>query len=167
MRVAALCTMLVLGLAAELRAAPAYRIGGTVPRALAQAAPSGAAPADLRLEHVTFFLGLRARRALDGRIAAQQDSRSPYYRQWLGPEEIADRFGARLADYERLRRWLRLHGFTVVRDSPFRVALVVSGTAAQIERALKAPIALYRRNGKVQRGPTVDPALPGELAATV
>jgi hypothetical protein len=60
-----------------------------------------------------------------------------------------------------------LHGFTVVRDSPFRVALVVSGTAAQVERALKAPIALFRRNGKMQRGPIVDPALPGELAASV
>jgi hypothetical protein len=167
MRVAALCTMLVLGLAAELRAAPTSRFSGTVPQALAQVTPTEPAPADLRLERVTFFLGIRNRRALDGRIAAQQDSRSPYYRRWLGPEEIADRFGPRRVEYERLRRWLRLHGFSVVRDSPFRVVLVVSGTAAQVERALKAPIALYRRNGKVQRGPTLDPALPGELAASV
>jgi subtilase family serine protease len=167
MRVAALSTVLVLAFAAQLRAAAPYRLGGTVPHALAQVAPETAAAADLRLEHVTFLLGLRNRREVEARIAAQQDSRSPFYGRWLGPDEIADRYGPHKAEYGRLRRWLRLHGFTVVRESPFRVALVVAGTAAQVERALKAPIALYRRNGKLQHAPTVDPALPGELAASV
>jgi subtilase family serine protease len=167
MRVAALSTVLVLAFAAQLRAAAPYRLGGTVPRALARVAPESPAPGDLRLEHVTFFLGLRNRREAEGRIAAQQDSRSPFFRRYLGAEEIADRYGPRKAEYERLRRWLHLHGFTVVHESPFRVALVVAGTAAQVAHALKAPIALYRRNGKVQRAPTVDPALPGELAASV
>lgn len=167
MRIAALSTVLVLAFAAELRAAAPYRIGGTVPHALAQVAPTGAAPADLRLEHVMFFLGLRNRTEVEGRIAAQQDRRSPFFHKWLGPDEIADRYGPRKSEYERLRRWLKLHGFTVVRDSPFRVSLVVAGTAADVERALKAPIALYRRNGKVERAPTVDPALPSDLAPSV
>jgi hypothetical protein len=91
MRVAALSTVLVLAFAAQLRAAAPNRFGGTVPQALARLAPAAPAPADLRLEHVTFLLGVRNRGELEGRLAAQQDSASPLFRHWLAPEEIADR----------------------------------------------------------------------------
>src|SRR5207249_4660037 len=125
-----------LALATTAAAEPLRRLPGTVPRALAAMTPAGRAPADLRLEHVTVFLGIRHRRALDALIAAQQDRRSPLFHRWLAASEIADRFGPRRGAYERVRRWFVAHGFQVVRDSQFRTALVVAGTAAQVERAL-------------------------------
>jgi hypothetical protein len=146
---------------------PRRRLPGTVPRGLAQATDAGRAPADLRLEHVRVFLGLRDRGRLDAVIAAQQDRRSPRYRRWLDDTEIADRFGPRRADYERVRAWLTAHGLEVVRESRSRISLVVAGSAAQIETALATPIRLVRRAGRTYRTPLVDPSVPEDIAADV
>src|SRR5439155_13090530 len=121
----------------------------------------------LRLGHVTVFLGLRHRRALEALIAAQQDRRSPLFHRWLGAAEIADRFGPRRDEYERVRGWFVAHGFEVVRDSQFRVALVVAGTAAQVEAALGAPIGRFVRGGRTYHVPLAEPSLPASIAASV
>jgi subtilase family serine protease len=157
----------VLALAEAARAEPMRRIAGTVPRAIASLTAAGTAPADLRLARVTVLLGLRDRAALDAVIAAQQDSRSPRFRQWLDAEEIADRFGPSRAEYERVRHWLTARGFSVVADSPYRLAVTVAGTAAQAEAALATPIRLYRRRGRLYRAPAADPVLPESIAASV
>ena len=162
-----LATAALLALPAAAAAEPLRRLPGTVPRALPAMTPAGRAPADLRLEHVTVFLGLRHRRTLDALIAAQQDRRSPLFHRWLAASEIADRFGPRRGEYERVRRWFVAHGFEVVRDSQFRTALVVAGTAAQVEGALAAPIGRFTRGGQTYHAPLADPSLPESIAASV
>src|SRR5437773_1926433 len=162
-----LATAALLALATAAAAEPLRQLRGTVPRALAAMAPAGRAPADLRLEHVTVLLGLRHRRGLDALIAAQQDRRSPLFHRWLDAGEIADRFGPRRDEYERVRRWFVAHGFEVVRDSRFRIALVVAGTAAQVEGALGAPIGRFRQGGRTYHAPLADPSLPESIAASV
>ncbi len=162
-----LATAALLALATATAAEPLRQLRGTVPRALAAMAPAGRAPADLRLEHVTVLLGLRHRRGLDALIAAQQDRRSPLFHRWLDAGEIADRFGPRRDEYERVRRWFVAHGFEVVRDSRFRIALVVAGTAAQVEAALGAPIGRFRQGGRTYHAPLADPSLPESIAASV
>jgi hypothetical protein len=157
----------ILALAAGVRGEPMQRIPRSVPSALARMAPAGQAAPDLRLEHVIVFLGLRDRAGLDAIIAAQQDPHAARHGQWLDATEIADRFGARPAEYERVRRWFTDHGFDVVRDSPFRISVVVAGTAAQVETALATPIGLFREDGRIYHGPVDDPALPESLAASV
>src|SRR5437763_1399213 len=143
------------------------QLRGTVPRALAAMTPAGRAPADLRLGHVTVLLGLRHRRTLDALVAAQQDRRSPLFHRWLDAAEIADRFGPRRDEYERVRRWFVAHGFEVVRDSQFRIALVVAGTAAQVEVALGAPAGRLVHGGRTYHAPLADPSLPESIAASV
>jgi hypothetical protein len=162
MRTAA-AALAALSLTASAGGEPMRRLPGSLPRALAHMEPAGRAPADLRLEYVTIFLGLRDRRGLEGVVAAQQARRSPRFRRWLDPVEIAERFGARRADYERVRRWLVEHGFEVRRDSPFRISLVVAGTATQVEAALGAPIGLFRHRDRVYHAPLVEPAVPESL----
>src|SRR5439155_8131894 len=100
-------------------------------------------------------------------IAAQQDRRSPLFHRWLAASEIADRFGPRRGEYERVRRWFVAHGFEVVCDSQFRTALVVAGTAAQVEGALAAPIGRFTRGGRTYHAPLADPSLPESIAASV
>src|SRR5581483_8658561 len=158
---------LVLLSAVGARAEPMRPIAGVVPRALASMEDLGPAPADLRLHHLTVFLGLRDRATLEAIVAAQQDRRSPRYHQWLDVDEIADRFGPRRAEYERVRRWFVDRGFDVVRDSPFRMTLVVAGTVAQVQSSLPPPIGLLRRRGKTYRAARVDPSLPESIAASV
>ena len=162
-----LTTAALLAFAAAAAAEPLRPLPGTVPRALSAMTPAGRAPADLRLEPVTVLLGLRHRRALEALIAAQQDRRSPLFQRWLGAAEIADRFGPRRDEYERVRGWFVAHGFEVVRDSPFRVALVVAGTAAQVEATLGAPIGRYVRGGRTYHAPLAEPSLPASIAASV
>ncbi|HUE30541.1 MAG TPA: protease pro-enzyme activation domain-containing protein, partial [Verrucomicrobiae bacterium] len=130
-----LTTASLLAFATAVAAEPRRPLPGTVPRALAAMTPAGRAPADLRLGHVTVLLGFRHRRALEALIAAQQDRRSPLFHRWLDAGALADRFGPRRDEYERVRGWFVAHGFEVVSDSPFRVVLVVAGTAAQVETA--------------------------------
>ena len=162
-----LTTAVLLAFAAAAAAEPLRPLPGTVPRALAAMTPAGRAPADLRLGHVTVLLGLRHRRAFEALIAAQQDRRSPLFHRWLGAAEIADRFGPRRDEYERVRGWFVAHGFEVVRDSQFRVALVVAGTAAQVEAALGAPIGRFVRGGRTYHAPLAEPSLPASIAASV
>ncbi len=162
-----LTTAALLAFAAAAAAEPLRPLPGTVPRALSAMTPAGRAPADLRLEHVTVLLGLRHRRAFEALVAAQQDRRSPLFQRWLGAAEIADRFGPRRDEYERVRGWFVAHGFEVVRDSPFRVALVMAGTAAQVETALGAPIGRYLRGGRTYHAPLAEPSLPASIAASV
>ncbi|TMA39819.1 MAG: hypothetical protein E6J79_02045 [Deltaproteobacteria bacterium] len=157
-----------LGVVGQAPAEPLRPLPGSMPRALAGMAAGAPAPAELPLEHVTVLLGLRARAALDAVLAAQQDPRSPRFRRWLEPEEIADRFGPSRGEYARVRRWFETHGFRVVHDSPLRALLVVAGTAGDAAAALGAPIRFFRdRDGRVYHGPETAPALPVEVAGSV
>jgi hypothetical protein len=167
MRRTALALVVVIVATTGLHAEPLRRLRNSRARALAELAPVGRAPGDLPLDAVTVVLGLRHRRELEAIVAAQGDRRSPRFGKWLDAVEIADRFAPRRAEYEAVRRWFVARGFRVVRDSPFRLTLVVAGTAAQAEAALGTPIALYRRSGRVHHGPLAEPALPASIAASV
>ena len=158
--------MLCLG-AGMAAAVTRQALRGTVPRVVERLADAGPAPADLELDHVLVFLGLRERAALDAFIAARQDPRSGRFGERMDPAEIADRFGARRADYERVRTWLTRQGLEVVHDSPFRVAIALRGTAARFERALATRLRLVRHGGRTHQVPVSDPVLPQDIAASV
>jgi kumamolisin len=160
----ALC---VAGTAAAASGPVGQPLRGTVPRTLAAMTDAGPVPADLVLGHVMVFLGLRDRRGLDAFIAARQDPRSPRFGERLDAAEIADRFGPRRAEYERLRGWFARQGLEIVRDSPFRVGFALRGAAATFERALSTRLRLVRHRGRLRRAPAVDPVLPPEIATSV
>jgi kumamolisin len=159
---AALC--LVAGAAG---AADGTALRGTVPRSLARLPDAGPVPAEQMLDHVMVFLGLRDRDGLEAFIAARQDPRSPRFGARLDAAEIADRFGARRAEYERVRGWFARQGLEVVRDSPFRVAFVLRGPAATFERALATRLRRVRHRGRTHVAPASDPVLPPDVAGAV
>jgi len=146
----------LLGLVAPAAAVPP-------PRLLARLTRLGPVPSDLVLPNVTVVLGIRDRPGLEAAIAAQQDPRAAGFRRWLDAGEIADRFGPRRAQYERVRRWLEAAGFRVTADSPYRLSLSVAGTAAQVEAAFRTRLALYRDRTRTYRVPVADAVLPPEL----
>ncbi len=156
-----------LSLGAEAAALDGQPLRGTVPRVVERLADAGPVPGDLELDHVLVFLGLRERDALEAFIAARQDRRSARFGERLDAVEIADRFGARRADYERVRGWFVRPGLEVVRDSPFRVAFVLRGPAATFERALATRLRLVHHRGRIHHVPTSDPVLPLEIATSV
>jgi hypothetical protein len=146
---------------------PMRRLAGTVPPVLATLEVLGPAAADMPLDAVTVVLGLRDRRHLEALLAAQQDPHTPDFHRWLDLTQLADRFGPRRVDYERVRGWFTARGFRVVREVPSRVALVLGGTAGQVAAALATPIQLFRRGSRTYHGPATDPALPESVAVGV
>src|ERR1700760_2568292 len=61
---------------------------------------AGELAADEPIERIQLLLPSDAsqQQALEAWLAAQQDPQSPYYRQWLTPEEFGSRFGISDAD---------------------------------------------------------------------
>jgi hypothetical protein len=142
---------------------PLTALPGVVPQGLAALVTDGDAPDDLAVPHVVVWLGLRDRDVLRALVAAQQDPRSPRYRRWLDATEIADRFGARRARYERARAWFAAQGLRVTADSPYRTSFTVAGDAARVQRALRTKLGLFRLRGRRHRAPTAPAFVPQDL----
>src|SRR5258707_307817 len=51
-------------------------------------------------------------------VDGQYNPESPYYRQWLTPEQFAERFGVSEADTTQIVGWLQGHGLEVEEVNP-------------------------------------------------
>ncbi len=98
---------------------------------------AGRMPADTRLNGIGMVFSRSAQQEADllALIAAQQNPGSPFYHQWLTPEEFAARFGMADADLGKAQSWLEQQGFTVERVARSKNAIYFSGTARQVEQA--------------------------------
>ena len=112
-------------------------------------------------------LGLRDRAGLEALVAAQQDPHTVRFRRWAEVEELADRFGPPRSEYARVREWLTGHGLTVVRDSPLRAVIVVTGSAAAAESAFGTQLAFFRYRNRTVHAPRTEPVLPADVAPLV
>ena len=100
-------------------------------------------------------------------LAELQSPRSALYRQWLTPEEYADRFGVSSADIRQVQNWLTAHGLQVAGVARSRRFLSFSGAASQVEHAFGVEIHRFERNGKAHFASVKDPAVPAALSDVV
>jgi subtilase family serine protease len=105
--------------------------------------------------------------ALDQLLAEQQDRTSPNYHKWLTPEQYADRFGLSQNDINKVALWLQSEGLTVLRVARGRNAIVVSGTAAQIQSAFSTELHRYDINGQQRIANAVPVSIPSALSGIV
>ena len=112
--------------------------GNVHPRANPQFDAGPVDPA-LRLNHVMVMLKRSAAQQteLDQLLAEQQDRSSRNYHSWLTPEEFGDRFGASPNDAAQVVKWLQSEGLAVDEVSRARSWIWFSGTAAQMQAALR------------------------------
>src|SRR5271168_1520504 len=82
--------------------------------------------------------------ALNQLLDAQHDPESPYYHQWLTPEQYGERFGVSQADTDQIAAWLEGHGLEVEEVTAGRGSIIFSGTAAQVESAFHSAIHTYK-----------------------
>ena len=96
------------------------------------------------------------------------DPDSPHYRNYLGVDEFAGRFGAQPTDYQHIQDWAVSHGLTT-KTFANNLAVMVSGTTQAIQQALYVHLNYYSRPDGTQfygpdRQPSVDhspgPTLP-------
>jgi hypothetical protein len=104
---------------------------------------------------------------LDALTAAQQDSGSPLYHQWLTPETYAEHFDVSTADIEQVQSWLERNGFQVEEVAASRQTVVFSGTSAQVESAFQTTMKTYSIGGQKHIANASDPMIPAALAPVV
>jgi pseudomonalisin len=105
--------------------------------------------------------------ALERLIAAQHDPASPYYHQWLTPEEYGQRFGASENDLDEIVNWLSTHGLEATAIGPSRSSIVFSGSAGQVGEAFHTQIHAYRVLGELHHANVQDPEIPEALSDVV
>ncbi|MGA7401562.1 MAG: S53 family peptidase [Candidatus Sulfotelmatobacter sp.] len=130
---------------------------------------AGTVSPDFRMERMLLTLQPDAAQqdALLQLLDAQHDSESPYYHQWLTPEQFGERFGVSEADATQVSRWLQVHGMEVEEVTAGRRSIVFSGTAAQVEEAFHTQIHFYKTGSQVHHANASDPEIPAAFAGVV
>lgn len=85
-----------------------------------------------------------------GLLAYAQDASnpaSPFYRHFLTPQQIGDRFGASEQDYADTAAYFAGYGLSVA-GWPQRLLLAVSGPQSALEKAFGTSFAVYEKNGE-------------------
>jgi subtilase family serine protease len=109
----------------------------------------------------------------DGQGAAEfvervSNPKDPLYRQYLTPDEFAERYGANSGDYAALKEWATANGLTIAHESIARTCLTVRGTAAQFQILFKTALNNYRApDGQEFYSASVEPTIPDPIAAKV
>lgn len=103
-------------------------------------------------------------KALKQLLVEQQDPKSASFHKWLTPQQYADRFGLSHNDVQKTSAWLKSQGFSVDHVANGRNWIVFSGTASQIESALRTEIHRYNVNGKMHFANAAPPSIPAALS---
>jgi uncharacterized repeat protein (TIGR01451 family) len=112
-------------------------------------------------------LPLRNKEALTNLLHDLYDPASPIFRQYLTPQQFAEQFGPSEADYQAVIAFARANGLTVTAKHSNRVFLDVSGSVADIEKALHVTMRVYQhpKEARTFYAPDVEPSL--DLAVPV
>jgi len=150
-------------------AAQTATVTGTVSPLLAGANDLGALPVSQAVSGVVLQLQTTAAQQADLAqfLSAVTDSGSPQYHAWLTAAQFADRFGASPAQVSTLAEWLTAQGLqlTVAQSRSF---VVVSGTAAQVERTFGVQLERFQlASGATGFANVADPVLPATIAASI
>ena len=105
--------------------------------------------------------------ALTQLLDAQHNPESPYYHQWLTPEQYGERFGVSEADVAQVAGWLQSHGMEVEEVAAGRTSIIFSGTSAQVESTFHTRIHTYKVGDEVHHANATDPEIPAAFAGVV
>jgi len=131
-----------------------------LPAAAKNLAAVGRLPGNQKL-HLAVGLPLRNREELTNLIEQLYDPTSPQYRQYLTPEQFAERFGPAVQDYEQLKAFFQTNGFMVSGEHPNRMLLDVDGSVGDIERTLHVTLKTFQHptEARVFYAPDTEPSL--------
>ncbi|MGD0259138.1 MAG: protease pro-enzyme activation domain-containing protein [Verrucomicrobiota bacterium] len=147
-----------------VRAAERQTLRGHVPAAVAGLAPAGRLPASQSL-NLAIGLPLRNPEALTNLLQQIYDPASPLFRQYLTPQDFTKRFGPSEEDYQALMGWAKANGLSATAKHPNRVLLDVSGSVADIEKALHMTMRLYPhpKEARTFYAPDAEPSLDSSV----
>jgi pseudomonalisin len=130
---------------------------------------AGAVAPGFPMEHMLLTLLPEATQqdALNQLMDAQLNPESPYYHQWLTPEQYGERFGVSEADTAQIAAWLQAHGMEVEEVTAGRGSIIFSGNSGQVESAFHTQIHAYRIGNVLHHANATDPQIPAALTQVV
>jgi subtilase family serine protease len=130
---------------------------------------AGRMPAETRLNGISILFSRTALQEADLKalIAAQQNPASPFYHQWLTPEQFAARFGMSDADLSKVQSWLQQQGFSIDSVARSKNAIHFTGTARQVEQAFSTEMHFYKVSGTQSFAPSTALSVPSTVAPVV
>jgi subtilase family serine protease len=92
----------------------------------------------------------------------------PLFRQYITPQEFANRFGGSASDYQFLMDWAVSNNLTISQESVGRTTLTVRGSVAVLNRLFKTQINNYKTSdGVAFYSAGIAPTVPAEIASKV
>jgi uncharacterized repeat protein (TIGR01451 family) len=110
-------------------------------------------------------LPLHNQQALTDLLEQIYSPQSPQYHQYLTPEQFTRQFGPTELEYQAVIEFARTNGLTVEGTYPNRRLVDVSGTVADIQRALHVNMGLYQHplESRTFYAPDREPSVPATL----
>jgi hypothetical protein len=105
--------------------------------------------------------------ALDQLDEAQQSKSSPYFHQWLTPQQYGKTFGLADSDVAQITAWLESYGFHVDYVTSGRTFIKISGTAGALREAFHTQIHSYEWKGETYQANASDPKIPAALLPAI
>lgn len=116
---------------------------------------------------MTFRLSPAQQADMDLLLKQQQDRTSPNYHRWITPDQYAARFGMSAGDLAKVTAWLKSQGLQVDSVSRDRNEISFSGSAGQVEYALKTEFHEYNLNGEQHFANATGVSFPAAFASQV
>jgi hypothetical protein len=112
-------------------------------------------------------LSMRDRAGLDAYIQQLHDRKSPYFHQWLTPQQIADRFGPSQANYDAVVSWLNAQGISVTQTFNHRLVIMASTTADMASQVFGVNFGTFNYDNQTFAAATNEPSLPSQFSGVI
>ena len=132
-----------LNVASSVMAADRQKLKGHVPKVVSKLTSVGSPAQEKRL-NLAIGLPLRNQPDLNLLLVDLYNPASPSYRQYLQPQEFAEKFGATAEDYQAVVDYAKQHGLNVTATHTNRLIVSVEGAVRDIEKALKVKMRTYQ-----------------------
>ena len=118
--------------------------------------------------NVTLVLGVRNQASLENFIYSTVTQGNPSYHRFLTTAQFADQYGASADDIAKVQAFVKQQGLSQVELLPNHLAIKVSGTIGQFNKAFQTSIHDYKASdGTTFHRPNVTPTLPSALSGTL
>jgi len=92
----------------------------------------------------------------------------PLFRQYITPQQFAQKFGGNEADYTALKNWAAANGMVVSQESMTRTNLTVRGRVSQFQTLFKTQLHTYQAtDGQTFYSASIKPTIPSEIASKI
>jgi subtilase family serine protease len=108
-----------------------------------------------------------AQAAFEQLLANQQNPSSPFYHQWLTPQQVGQLFGPTANDLAAVSSWLTSQGLKVDSIAPSGVIVEASGTLAVVGNAFHTSFGMFGLSGRQRISALSEPLIPAALSPLI